>query len=254
MLRSTTRRFFSAEVFHDSQSGLTLTRVDPRSVRLHELSSLRASTANLPLLSRVRPSSCEIDLARARGPCAGVLLSARWSPEGSSVSSLVEAGVQEACVAVTPTAEHVRSVCAGMRAVTGARLRVRAEVADAWSLSPADIEDAVARLADAGASVITLVDGDAAGADEDAVRDAIERAMNLDVAGDVLMERLSVRSRHAETVATALDAGVTRLDTDATGRHAVRPSVIIELADARNRSVQPRFDESQLDAWVAAIA
>lgn len=232
-----------------------LTRVDPRSVRIHELSSLRASSSQLALLSRVRPSSCAIDVARARGPCEGVLLSAQWPPGAGAAKSLTDAGVGEASVSVaSPKAEHVRAGCAAIRAVVTAKLRVRVEVSDAWSAPPSEIEDAVARLADAGANVITLVDGDAAGADEDAIRDAIERALNLDVAGDVLMERLSVRTRSAETVAAALDAGVTRLDADATGLVAVRPRIIIDLAGARNRRVLPRVDETQLDAWVAAVA
>ena len=115
---------------------------------------------------------------------------------------------------------------------------MRAVVLGAWraGVGADALEDAVARLADAGAAVVTLAagsDNDTAAADdadEDAVREAVERAHNLDVAGDAMLERLGVRGPLA-TCAAALRAGATRADAHERGEGgAARSAELLALA------------------------
>jgi hypothetical protein len=241
-------RNFSTSVFHDSQAGLTLTRVDPRSLRLHELSSLNISSPHLQLLARVRPSSCEIDPARAAGPIKNVSVAAQLQ----RTIALRAAGCDEGIVTVDPSAEGVRTSSAAIKSLTDAKLRARVEISNAWSLDSNSLEDVVARLADAGAHSITLIDDDAEGADEDSIREAVERAFNLDVAGDPLMERLGVRSRHKHSIEAALDAGITRCDGDARGHLALSTRVILSLAAERKRNHS--VDVARLDEFVALLS
>lgn len=238
-----------SNTFHDSQSGLVLNHVARDVVRVHEL-SLKAITspAALPTLSRARLASAEVPAALVQSSCSGVTLVARVAcaadlralPRGTSIALAVSPLEVDAGVSLIKAAAQVG-------------LLARAELSSAWTLNVFELEDAVARLADAGASVITLVDGaldDAGAADADDVRAAVEAAFGLDVAGDILMSRMSVRGPRA-TLEAALEAGVTRVDVDVTGvvSCATREALALIAAAKKTSTVDTR----ELDALAAAV-
>ena len=81
-----------------------------------------------------------------------------------------------------------------------------------------DLEDAVVTLADAGdglgCGVITLADCGGAATD-DSLREAVEACFGVDVRGEGLMERLSLRLRDAGLCEGALQLGITRFEASA---------------------------------------
>ena len=92
------------------------------------------------------------------------------------------------------------------------------------------VEDAGGALADGGAGVVALRDCDDA-ATEESLREAVEAAFNLDVAGEAVMERLSVGVGNLALAKAALGLGVTRLEVGGRGllafeaaAHACKPA------------------------------
>lgn len=79
-----------------------------------------------------------------------------------------------------------------------------------------EVEDAVGALADAGAGVLALSDCGGAATPE-SLRELVEAAFYLDVAGEAMKERLAVRLGSAALCREALGLGVTRLDVGGEG-------------------------------------
>jgi hypothetical protein len=129
----------------------------------------------------------------------------------------------------------------------------RVTIMNAWIEGLDKLEDAVARLADIGASVITVSsfnsdDSDSSIysikelkkeyiPDDDEIREAIERVFNLDVAGDAMIERFSAQL-NKNSVLIALQSGITRLVARSSSNHSdkdetkslVQTSDLIQIA------------------------
>lgn len=222
---------FASTSFFDSQSGLTL--VAPRSagVRAHELafaggSNLGAATC-LALLRRVSPASAAIPfqwLAEAcdahRGSPTPLLLAVACSTKDdlTRLTQYAPALPLEAALSVSSGAPG--DAVALARAAADAGLRTRCLVhgaggvgCDATAGPRGALDDTVAALADAGVGVIALAVG--ADADEDDMREALESAWALDVAGDAMLERVALRTPAQALVRAALGWGATRFEVDA---------------------------------------
>lgn len=232
---------FGDDTFLDSQSGLKLTRPQRNFVRIHEL-----STSTSPLS---QSESADIPLTNALNPAytsapKGLML---FAPIGSEADAAALRGARVGTVGATVTlqlpltAKALKEGIALVSAASGGanKLRVRVVLDGAFAVpDDADaVEDVVARVADANAAIIVLAGKRAVSVqeeadDDDDVRDAIERAFNLDVAGDALLERLAVRGSSA-TLAAALRAGVRRVDVHATGAGGLAtPKDVATLAAA----------------------
>jgi hypothetical protein len=129
----------------------------------------------------------------------------------------------------------------------------RVTIMNAWIEGLDKLEDAVARLADIGASVITVsafnsddIDSSIYSIkelkkeyipDDDEIRVAIERVFNLDVAGDAMIERFSAQL-NKKSVLIALQSGITRLVARSNSNHSdkdetkspVQTSDLIQIA------------------------
>ena len=129
----------------------------------------------------------------------------------------------------------------------------RVTIMNAWIEGLDKLEDAVARLADIGASVITVsafnsddIDSSIYSIkelkkeyipDDDEIREAIERVFNLDVAGDAMIERFSAQL-NKNSVLIALQSGITRLEARSNSNHSdkdetkslVQTSDLIQIA------------------------
>lgn len=133
-----------------------------------------------------------------------------------------------------------------LRSGVGDGIRFRAVInrAVGGDLDAGEVEDVVALLADAGASVITITvaadDGDVGEAvDADEVREAIERAHNLDVGGDAMLERICFRGG-AEACEEAMRAGATRLEAHSGGgrrRGVAETAAVLRLAAEQKRKI-----------------
>jgi len=256
-LRAPLARFAAAaDQFLDSQSGLTLSRPRRDVLRVHELcadaGAAPAAGAPAPPLSREVALHVALALPPAAAAAArgGALFARvgssgdvgalrRAAGAGARVGAAISVPPRAAPAAARAAAELVRA--AAGEAGAGAPLRARAVVLSAFALEPDALEDLVARLADAGAAEVTLAAGDGARAappvDEEAVREAVERAFALDVAGDALLERLGVRGSLA-ACAAALRAGATRLEAHARGGlGAAATADVLDLAREHGREV-----------------
>lgn len=230
--RSLLRR--AASTFHDSQSGLVLTTPGSAGVRLHALLSAQPPPRWPTQPPGLPPYSLELPLA--------ALTASAPLPAGHRLFAPVATPADVAALAsLSSSSNHPRgrhaaeSIGAALHfppadvakwlpllaAAVAASLPTRVCLSHAWARPPGAhrdtnaalraVEDAVGRVADAGAGAVVLCDDGGVGTEE-SVREALEACFNLDVAGDALLERLGVRMADAVGAGYALEHGVTRLD------------------------------------------
>jgi hypothetical protein len=249
----------SADAFHDSQSGLLLARPRRDVLRVHELAlsrspadaaALRDAAAPSPLATRELSLALALALAldnnggvraarSAPRPAPAYSAEVRSEDELAALAScaLARAGLLGASISVhSRTSQSFDLLRRGVS--EGVRFRAVVVRAVGCDLDASEVEDVVALLADAGASVVTLAaadDGEAIDADE--VREAVERAHNLDVAGDAMLERVCFRGS-AEACAEALRAGVTRVEAHSGRLRGVADAAtVLRLASENGRKV-----------------
>lgn len=247
------RTLYSA-TFQDSQSGLLLLKPQREVLRIHEIgSSSKNSTITSPRTTREIPLREAFALTSSTSPR---LFSATVSSSADLDSILHRSNEQDKyrfSISLTARLEKAKNTKTDslldtinlIKRATGRGFLVRAVILNAWDSGLDALENSVGRLADVGASVITVsaqdedntnVDDDL---DEDDVREAIERVFNLDVAGDAMMERLSARlSLKSSNV--AIQSGITRLESradESTKVGIALTSELIQLAIKKGRRV-----------------
>jgi hypothetical protein len=276
--------------FHDSQSGLLLSKPNRDLLRIHEISllntygesnsfpsfsspskqSLQLSTisyeiktiseaishatnnSTLITSSPRKYSTCisshtELDAlinysninSKKLQNCFSLSLSTYINSSSSSSSSSSLSSFQNALSIIKKANEN--------------NFMTRVTIMNAWIEGLDKLEDAVARLADNGASVITVsafnsddIDSSIYSIkelkkeyipDDDEIREAIERVFNLDVAGDAMIERFSAQL-NKNSVLIALQSGITRLVARSNTNHSdkdetkslVQTSDLIQIA------------------------
>jgi len=251
-MKRSCRSLYSAVTFHDSQSGLLLSKPNRELLRIHELGSSNSTTTSLQ-------TTREIPLREAFALTSSTfprLFSATVSSSADLDSILHrsnELDKNRFSISLTARLEKAQLTKTDslldtinlIKRATDRGFLVRAVILNAWDSGLDALENSVGRLADNGASVITItaknedntnVDDDL---DEDDVREAIERVFNLDVAGDAMMERLSARLS-LNNSKTALKAGITRLESrsdESTKVGIALTSELIQLAIKEGRRV-----------------
>jgi len=247
------RSLYSAVTFHDSQSGLLLSKPNRELLRIHELGYSNSTTTS-PQTTREIPLREAFALTSSTSPR---LFSATVSSSADLDSILHRSDEQDKnnrfSISLTARLEKAQLTKTDslldtiklIKRATGRGFLVRAVILNAWDSGLDALENSVGRLADNGASVITVsaqdedntnVDDDL---DEDDVREAIERAFNLDVAGNAMMERLSARLS-LKSSKIALQAGITRLESrayESTKVGIAQTSELIQLAIKEGRRV-----------------
>ena len=177
-----------------SQLGLGLTPVVPVS-SLHELE----------------------ELARARD---------KGHPSGGSLANLIPQFSTKLCT-TTNEAGNLKTVTSLIRSSVAIGFTPRSTIKSAWkSGNVGEIDDdddenlhqsllstASVEIADAGCDVICFSD-DLSEATSESLRAAVEEAFGLDVLGETMMERLSVRLSKKHLVEKAKELGVTRFDVN----------------------------------------
>ena len=246
------RTLYSA-TFQDSQSGLLLVKPQRGVLRIHEIGSSSNSTSTSPQTTRDIPLREAFALTSSIPPR---LFSATVSSSADLDSILHRSNEQDKnrfSISLTARLEKANNTKTDslldtinlIKRATGRGFLVRAVILNAWDSGLDALENSVGRLADSGASVITVsaqdedntnVDDDL---DEDDVREAIERVFNLDVAGDAMMERLSARLS-LKSSKIAIETGITRLESQADESTKVGiafTSELIQLAIKKGRRV-----------------
>jgi hypothetical protein len=201
-----------SNLFYDSQSGQFMAKPGSAGLRFHVHHPPPAADPPLPHTSYILPlpvaahpphcvyysvsSPAQLEALAAAG--AGAALAA--APE--SVPALLPL-LSRACALHLPT--HV-TLLRCFRVAAGGHPDVNA--------AARAVEDAVGALADAGAGVVALRDCGGS-ATEESLREVVEAAFNLDVAGEAVMERLSVGVGSAALLRAALALGVTRAEVGA---------------------------------------
>ena len=200
-------------------------------MRAHELAFAHGSTlgaaACLALLRRVSAASAAIpfewlaEACNARGSSpAPLLFAVACSTEDDLIRLAQYAPTHPLEAALSVSSGAPGDAVALARAAADAGLRTRCLVHGAGGVGSnatagprGALDDTVAALADAGVDVIALAVG--ADADEDDVREALESAWALDVAGDAMLERVALRTPARALVRAALGWGATRFEVDA---------------------------------------
>lgn len=224
-------------------------------MRIHEIGSSKNSTITSPQPQTTR----EIPLREAFALTSSTsprLFSATVSSSADLDSILHRSNEQDKnrfSISLTARLEKAKNTKTDslldtinlIKRAAGRGFYVRAVILNAWDSGLDALENSVGRLADVGASVITVsaqdedntnVDDDL---DEDDVREAIERVFNLDVAGDAMMERLSARLS-LKSSKIAIETGITRLESradESTKVGIALTSELIQLAMKKGRRV-----------------
>ena len=222
-----------ASTFYDSQSGRYLTVPGSQGLRVHALPSLLppfpsmvSSWQLIPSLPNATPrpglalptyvacsSASEVTKALVSG--LGVVLSA---PAGRASELL-------------PLAGHYVFQTRSSQT----RIPLRAVIQQCWqgkddiNTALGAVEKDLGLLADVGVDVITVADCQQK-ATIDSLREIIEAAFNLDVVGEAMMERLSVRVQSPTLLQSALRLKVTRCEA---GPGALDLATISALASNR---------------------
>ena len=258
------RTLYSA-TFHDSQSGLLLSKPDLGVLRIHEI------FGQSKVKSSIHPVTREISIPEALSLSSNNssrLYSATVSTSeeldnilrvSSSSSSNAQSRFSISLSTRGANTVSLRDTIALVKRATDQGFLVRACVLNAWEHGLDALEDAVARLADSGAAVITAAAASSTSTttdidrrnkqndkksiindlDEDEVREAVERVFNLDVAGDAMLSRFCARLSF-QSSKIALQAGITRLESqsdDNNDGYIIKTSELIQLAKEEGRKV-----------------
>jgi hypothetical protein len=208
------RRFSS--VYYDSQSGRMITVPGSSGVRLHAPPAPPGTPAH-PRVTSVTHASLALAARAASGAQA---------PFGPYLAPADAARAAELGVGLELTAScgSARALEHAIRAAQALRVPLRVVLQRCFdaraggdpdvNLNKAPLEADVALLADLDVQCIVMSDC-LARATEEALREALEEAFYLDVAGETVRERLGVRLEGPERLSllrSALGHGVTRVD------------------------------------------
>ena len=259
------RTLYSA-TFHDSQSGLLLSKPDLGVLRIHEIfGKSKVNSSNLQTTREISiPEALSLSPnTSSRLHSATVSTSEELDNilrvSSSSSSSNAQSRFSISLSTRVANTVSLRDTITLVKRATDQGILVRACVLNAWEHGLDALEDAVARLADSGAAVITAAAASSTSTttdidrrnkenekksiindlDEDEVREAVERVFNLDVAGDAMLERFCARLS-LQSSKIALQAGITRLESqsdDNNDGYIIKTSELIQLAKEEGRKV-----------------
>jgi len=258
------RTLYSA-TFHDSQSGLLLSKPDLGVLRIHEI--FGKSKVNSSNLQTTREISIPDALSLSSNTSSRLYSATVSTSEeldnilrvSSSSSSNALSRFSISLSTRGANTVSLRDTITLVKRATDQGFLVRASVLNAWEHGLDALEDAVARLADSGAAVITAAAASSTGTttdidrrnkltekksiindlDEDEVREAVERVFNLDVAGDAMLSRFCARLS-LQSSKIALQAGITRLESqsdDNNDGYIIKTSELIQIAKEEGRKV-----------------
>jgi hypothetical protein len=216
-----TRRVFVRRLatFYDSQSGTFMAKPGSAGLRFHVHGCGQAPAFPLKGCTYVLPLPAGACGAPTR-PHATLFFSAS-QPADLEILAAPRLGV-----ALSLPPEGVAAVLPLLARARALFLPTHVTLRRCWRAAPGAhpdanaaarmVEDAVGALCDAGAGVVALRDCGGA-ATEESLRELVEGAFNLDVAGDAVMERLSVGVGVPGLLEAALSMGVTRFECGGEG-------------------------------------
>ena len=228
----------SSSKFYDSQSGLYITKPGSRPVRVHDytfVDKISFTDTDKDLIHKVikqTPSSIVLSTYAKLGSSSYptwlwevLQKKQRFVSPVRSYDQICEVCKQDMFEGVSISVQSTASMreaklLQGIRFAVNEGLSVQClldcDLSGGLSCQSLQISDEIAILADAGADCILLTPSSNGNVDEDYLREVIESAFNLDVAGDPIRERLGVTGpRPVVKMALAIGCTHTRAFTAA---------------------------------------